>query len=65
MGAIQNNKSLINIFKEYPVTINLFFDKRLDCVGCTMNQFCTMEDVFENYALDREQFLEEISILVQ
>jgi len=28
-----------------PVIANLLFELRVDCVGCSMNRFCSLEDL--------------------
>ncbi len=37
-----------------------FLGRRLDCVGCRMAPFCTLEEVCRQYELEIEQFLQDL-----
>lgn len=37
-----------------PLIASLLFELRVDCLGCSMNKFCTLEDVCDHYELDLE-----------
>jgi hypothetical protein len=41
-------------------TANAFLDLRVDCIGCSMNKFCTLEDVSRYYGLDMDHILETV-----
>ena len=43
-----------------PKLWSLFVEKRLDCIGCSMAKFCTLEEVSAQYALDLDKFIREI-----
>ena len=44
----------------YPLATSLFIELRVDCVGCSMNQFCTLEDLTKYYDLDLEKISDRI-----
>jgi hypothetical protein len=35
----------------------LLLELRVDCVGCSMNKFCTLEELCNHYELDLESVL--------
>jgi len=43
-----------------PRLASLLIEMRVDCVGCSMNKFCTLEDLCAQYELDREQVITKI-----
>lgn len=40
-----------------PLIAHLFVELRVDCVGCSLNKFCTLEDVCEHYQLEIETII--------
>ena len=40
-----------------PLMAPLFVELRVDCVGCSMNKFCTLEDLCEQYQLELETLI--------
>ena len=36
------------------VHAQLFVELRVDCVGCSLNKFCTLEDLCDQYQLELE-----------
>jgi hypothetical protein len=43
-----------------PLMVSFLVDLRVDCVGCSMNRFCTVEDLCTLYGLDLETILQTI-----
>lgn len=39
---------------DWPSTVDVFFSHKLDCVGCLMSPFCTLEEVSRVYKLPLE-----------
>ena len=37
-----------------PLIVSLLLEFRVDCVGCFMNKYCTLEDLCRHYGLDLE-----------
>ena len=37
-----------------PLIVSLLLELRVDCVGCSLNKFCTLEDLCRYYGLDLE-----------
>jgi hypothetical protein len=43
-----------------PLVPALMIELRVDCVGCSMNRFCTLDDLCTHYQLDLETFTQKI-----
>ena len=41
-------------------TASTFLDLRVDCIGCFMNKFCTLEDVSRHYDLSMDTVLDAL-----
>jgi hybrid cluster-associated redox disulfide protein len=48
------------LLAERPALANLFLELHLDCVGCSMTKFCTLEEVSRHYELELETLLQRI-----
>ena len=48
-----------------PQTATFFFKHRLDCVGCRMAVFCTLEEVCKHYSLEVDWLLAELAAIAQ
>ena len=40
-----------------PLIVSLLLELRVDCVGCSMNKYWTLEELCAQYELDLETFL--------
>lgn len=43
-----------------PLTASLLIELRVDCIGCSMNKFCTLQDLCNQYELDLETLLDNV-----
>ena len=51
-----SSRSLVSDFLALsPLVAHLFVALRVDCGGCSMNKFCTLEEMCRQYDLDLEQ----------
>ena len=48
------------VLQEWPQAYTVFMKNKTRCVGCFMQQFCTLNDVAETYQLSREILVEQI-----
>jgi len=39
------------------LTASAFLSLRVDCIGCFMNKFCTLEDVSRHYGLNMDTII--------
>jgi hybrid cluster-associated redox disulfide protein len=48
------------VLQRWPQTFSVFMKHKTKCVGCFMQQFCTLKDVAETYQLSLETLVDEI-----
>jgi hybrid cluster-associated redox disulfide protein len=48
------------LLDEYPAVLPVFIRRKLDCLGCSMAPFCTLEEVAADYHLNLDHFLQEL-----
>jgi len=54
-----------DLLNRYPLTASLLIELRVDCIGCSMNHFCTLEDLTKYYDLDLEKISDRIQVRVE
>ena len=45
---------IADLLAAIPLMDPLFLELRVDCLGCSLNKFCTLEDLCEQYQLELE-----------
>ena len=48
------------LLQRWPQAFSVFMKHKTKCVGCFMQQFCTLKDVTETYQLSLEKLIEEL-----
>jgi len=43
-----------------PLVAPLLIELRVDCVGCSMNKYCTLEELCAQYGIDLETLIHKI-----
>lgn len=61
---ITPNLYINDVLNTWPETIPVFFNFKMNCVGCDMNLFETIQDALQIYNLSAEIFLHEINAVV-
>ena len=46
-----------DLLDQSPLVANLLLELRVDCLGCSMNKFCTLDELCTFYGLDLENIL--------
>ncbi len=65
-GCIDMNLDLLpemsvkELFDTDPMLIKKFMELKLDCIGCPMDEFHTIEDVAKEYNLDLNRLIGKI-----
>jgi hybrid cluster-associated redox disulfide protein len=60
-NPIFSSQSVIaEILRDSPSTIHLFLEKNMNCVGCVMASFCSLESACKAYNLALPAFIEEL-----
>lgn len=54
-----------DILRRWPVTIRVFLDHGMSCVGCPIAAYHTVEDVCRAYGIDAGKFLTELRIIAR
>jgi hybrid cluster-associated redox disulfide protein len=57
---IDSQWTVDRVLQECPEAFSVFMKHRTKCVGCFMQQFCTLQEVAEIYQLSLEQLIDEI-----
>lgn len=57
---ISRHTLVAEVLDASPGLANLLLELRVDCIGCSMNKFCTLEDVCSHYDLDVENILRRV-----
>ena len=52
--------SVKELFDTEPMLIKMFMELKLDCIGCPMDEFHTLEDVAKENNLDLDRLLGKI-----
>ena len=56
-----DRESLVDdIMREYPATIRVFLDFRMNCVGCPIGEFHTVEDSCREHSVNSAEFLDTL-----
>lgn len=54
-------KTLVaDLLASTPLMASLFVELRVDCVGCSLNKFCTLTDLCEHYQLELDTIIHMI-----
>ena len=48
------------VLQRWPQAFSVFMKHKTKCVGCFMQQFCTLKDVAETYQLSLETLIDDI-----
>lgn len=48
------------VLQKWPNAFSVFMKNKTKCVGCFMQQFCTLKDVAENYEISPGELIAEI-----
>jgi hybrid cluster-associated redox disulfide protein len=51
---------LADLLASSPLTARTLLDLRVDCIGCSMNKFCTLEELCQHYGLEIEMVMEKL-----
>ena len=54
-----------DLLTRYPLVTSLFIELHVDCIGCSMNRFCTLEDLCKYYDLDIKKIIDRIQEQVE
>lgn len=58
--ALTLTTTLAELLEQQPKAAAVLLDLRVDCVGCSMKRFCTLEDMCQDYGLKAEVVMERL-----
>lgn len=58
--TLSSQTLVADLLASTPLIAHLFVELRVDCVGCSLNKFCTLEDLCEHYQLELEPVIRTI-----
>jgi len=54
------NLSVADLLTCYSLATPLFIELHIDCIGCYLNKFCTLDDLCKYYDLDMKKLSDRI-----
>lgn len=57
---ISKNWTVQQTLNAYPETSSVFIHLKIDCVGCWMERFCTLEEVGNSYGIAVETIMDSL-----
>jgi len=61
--AIERTTLVDDIMRQWPATIRIFLDHRMNCPGCPIACFHTVDDACREHGVNAEAFLEKLRAL--
>ena len=61
--AIERTTLVDDIMRQWPATIRIFLDHRMNCPGCPIACFHTVDDACREHGVNAEVFLEKLRAL--
>jgi hybrid cluster-associated redox disulfide protein len=49
-----------DVLKKWPETFSVFRTRNMDCIGCLLQRFCTLQDVAATYEMDIDNLKGEL-----
>ncbi len=62
--TIQGSTTVAEVLDAWPQTVPFFMQHRMDCIGCPVATFCTLEETAQHYGMDLKELLTELASLV-
>jgi hybrid cluster-associated redox disulfide protein len=59
--TIHIHRTVAEVLQQFPHAFTVFLKNRTQCVGCYMQQFCTLRDVAETYEIPLERLIEDLA----
>ena len=59
-SMIELELTVDRVLQKWPQAFSVFMKNKTKCVGCFMQQFCTLKDVAETYQLSLEKLIEDL-----
>lgn len=60
--GLSSHTLIADLLTADPQAANTLLELRVDCLGCDMNVFCTIEDLCRQYGLELETIMELLKV---
>ena len=61
-NPITSDLIIADVMQRWPVSILVFLENRMACVGCSMSAFDTLADALEVYDIPQEEILATLNL---
>ncbi|HZH09637.1 MAG TPA: DUF1858 domain-containing protein [Microvirga sp.] len=62
--SIETTELVDNVMRRWPMTIRVFLDHRMRCVGCPIACFHTIDDACREHGVDRVKFMADLQRVI-
>jgi hybrid cluster-associated redox disulfide protein len=62
--SVEATELVDDVMRRWPVTIRVFLNHKMRCVGCPIACFHTVEDACREHDVDRTRFLSDLRAMV-
>ncbi len=59
------NMTVHEVLRDHPSAMDVFFERKMLCVGCPAQAFHTLGDVMRLYGLDGESFMASLDKIIR
>ena len=59
-NTLPTHLTVAEVLQQAPHAFSVFLKNKTKCVGCFMQQFCTLKDVAETYQIPLETLIEDL-----
>lgn len=61
---LASNQTVGEVMRRYPQTVRVFMDLKLACVGCYLQEFCSLEYAARTHQVDLKVLLERLQEVI-
>jgi hybrid cluster-associated redox disulfide protein len=60
--VLRENTTIAQVLNAWPQTVPFFIQHRMDCIGCPVASFCTVQEASQHYDLDLQGDLQRLVV---
>lgn len=57
---LQPEMTVEDVLKTWPSAYTIFLNGKAECIGCSLQKFCTLREVASVYEVSLEEFMDEL-----
>jgi hybrid cluster-associated redox disulfide protein len=62
---LQGSTTVAQVLNSWRQTVPFFMEHRMNCIGCPVASFCTLDEVAQHYEMDIQEFVQDLTSLIQ